>query len=427
MFNHKWFNLYFEKPVITGGATGKDVTGTFGDDKTDEQILADDPETNKDDKEKPKGPDDKEVDEEDEKLLDSEEDEEEIKLDEVDDDKEVIDDEPSSRQRPSIKEMIKEVPEAEKLFKKFPQLRDAYYTEGKFRVLFPTVEDAEVASAKAESLDTINELVMGGSSREVLESIRKESPESFKKFAANFLPTLSAIDDGVFTEIAMPVVNTVIRNLARMGEKNKDNNMISAAKIMAHYLHGSYEIPEGEAKRNADPELEKERKKLQDERNELNTTKYREFEGSVHTRTSKQLNKLITEGLDTTNTLSDFTKSKIIEEVIDRVGSEIQNDAQFQNQLNKLWKTAQQSGFKGDAADRIIIAYLSRAKRLIPNIRAKVKTEALGGSKRRSTNSSDTTRRESNSGRSSERRVQTDTDPKKVNWKKQSDMDILNS
>jgi uncharacterized protein YihD (DUF1040 family) len=426
MFNHKWFNLYFEKPVITGTPSGKDVTGTFGDDKTDEQILADDPETNKDDKEKPKGPDDKEVDEEDEKLLESEEDEEEIKLDEVDDDN--TEDEPqSSRQRPSLKDIIKKIPEAEKVFKEFPQLRDAYYREAKFSQLFSTVEDAEVASTKAESLDAINELVMGGSSKEVLESIRKESPESFKKFASNFLPTLASIDDGVFTEIAMPVVNTVIRNLARMGEKNKDNNMISAAKIMAHYLHGSYEIPEAEAKRNADPELEKERKKLQDERNELNTTKYREFEGGVHTRTSKQLNKLITEGLDTTNSLSDFTKSKIIEEVIDRVGSEIQNDAQFQNQLNKLWKTAQQSGFKGDAADRIIIAYLSRAKRLIPNIRAKVKTEALGGSKRRSTNSSDTTRRESNNGRGSERRVQTDTDPKKVNWKKQSDMDILNS
>src|SRR6266850_961546 len=75
---------------------------------------------------------------------------------------------PETKLRPSIKSITKEFPEAEKIFKKYPQLRDAYYREGKFSQLYATIEDAEEASVKAESLDAINADLMDGNTKDIL-------------------------------------------------------------------------------------------------------------------------------------------------------------------------------------------------------------------------------------------------------------------
>src|SRR6267142_857521 len=403
-------------PTIDIGADKLD------EDKSDYDLLND---HDKDDNlEESKDKEDEDTDKE-----DKEEKDEELPVEEDEEIEENEEEElPETKLRPSIKSITKEFPEAEKIFKKYPQLRDAYYREGKFSQLYATIEDAEEASVKAESLDAINADLMDGNTKDILQAINKDNPDSFKKIAANFLPTLQSLDENLFYETAIPLVNTAIRNLYLAGQKSKDNNMMGAAKIMAHFFHGSYDIP-ASTERAKDPELENERKKLQDEKNSIEREKFTEFDTSVNDRTRKFLSRTIEEGLDPNKSLSDFTKSKIIDEIIDRVGTELSKDRQHMASINKLWKLASQERFSAKSADRIISAFLSRAKQLIPEIRSKVKSEALGTRSKSSDNGRRSTTRETTTGtRVSEKSSRVPTDSKKLDknfWRTHSDADLL--
>lgn len=366
--------------------------------------------------------DDKKV--KDEKIL---EEEEELPAEETDEAEKIETEElTETKLRPSIKTMVKEFPELEETFKKFPQLRDAYFREGKFSQLYSSLEDATEASEKASALDNITDLIYSGSSQELLEGIGKDTPEGLKKFVSNFLPTLSKVNGDLFYEATIPVVNTVIRNLYRSGLQTKDNNLMGAAKIMAHFLHGSYEIPESETK--VDPSIAAERKKLDDEKSSLEREKYEEFDNSLNDRTKRLMTKVITDGLDPNNSLSEFTKSAIIEKVIERVGNQLASDKQHMTNITKLWKVAKTERFSSKSADRILTAFLSRAKQLIPEIRSKVKNEAIGKSKSTSTSSRSTTRETTAGTSRSNGSSKMPTDPKNVDksfWRKNSDADIL--
>lgn len=368
----------------------------------------------------PEVEDKEEVLEEDDENPDEEED------DDIPEDDET--EEQGTKLRPSLKVIIKEFPEAEKIFKKYPQLRDAYYREGKFSQLFTDLEDASEASEKAASLDAFNEYIMGGSSKELLKAVGQESPSSLKKLAEGFLPTLQEINPDLFYDAAIPIINTAIRNLYAQGLKNKDNNSMSAAKIMANFFHQSYDIPDA-VQDKKDPAIEQERQKLDKERNDHEKALFTEFDDKVNTSASRLFSRAISEGLDPTNSLSEFTKSKIIEEVIDRVGNELKNDRAHTASMQKLWKLARTERFSSKSAERIITAYLSRAKQLIPEIRSKVKNEALGKSSTKKDGTSRTTRREMSTGtRNSGNNSRMPTDPKKVDksfWRKNSDADIL--
>lgn len=200
--------------------------------------------------------------------------------------------------------------------------------------------------------------------------------------------------------------------------------MMSAAKIMNFYMHDEYEIKEN--RKTSDPEIEKERKKLQDERNQLQSEAGQTFENNVNSRVERSFSKLVMDGLDPENQLSDFTKSKITEDVIHRIGVELSRDRQHMQKMTKLWDAARKGRFSSEIADRIYTAFLSRAKQLIPEVRSKVKKEATGIKVKSNNGTGRTTKRDSSAGgapRSSTGK--SSVDPKSVNWRKTSDMDLL--
>lgn len=358
-----------------------------------------------------------------EELEDEEELEPEIKdEEEVTGDKEK--DVAGSKLRPSIKMMLEKVPEAKKLFEEFPQLRDAYYREAQLSQLFPDLEAAKEAHEKSLALDSFNDFVMSGSAKELLEAVGKESKDALANFAKDFIPSLGKMDGDLFFEVVTPVVNTVIRNLYKAGEKGKDNNQMAAAQILAKFLYNSTEIPEDEAKAK-DPELEAERLKLKKERESYSSELAQEFETQIQGRTKNLMSKVISEGLDPNGTLSEFTKSKIVEEVIERVGVQLESDPSHMAIMSRHWKNAQSGRFSKQYADRILSAFLSRAKQLIPEIRSKVKSEALGKSKPSSNGRRVQTTEVTAGTKVRETPSKNEMDPKKINWRKTSDKDIL--
>lgn len=378
---------------------------------TDLDILGvdDDPISEEVEPETPKGKEDEEV------LEDEEE-------PEIEDEVEVEEEE--SRLRPSMKSMIAKHPELTKILKDFPQLRDAYFREGKLSQFFPSVEDAEIAATKAESLDTFDSLLKSGSTKEIFEAIHSDDPKALDRIAKNILPTLQSINQTLFYDAVTPVIDTLIRNLNAAGIKEKDNNKSAAAKILAHFIHGDYEIPEAQTKK--DPELESERKALEDEKKKLASETNSRFENNLENRTGKLLTKLISDGLDPNNSLSEFVKSGIVREVIQRVGSELEKNPQHQAQLKKLYRLAQSERYSDKSAERIISAYLSRAKLLIPAVRSKVKNEALGTRTKAKDGIAKTTGRETSTSQSKVNRSSLPAKPDKKFWREHpSDMDIL--
>jgi hypothetical protein len=361
--------------------------------------------------------DDQETENEDEKALEDSEDKE--------DETEGTEELPDTKLRPSIKTMMEKTPELKGIFDKHPQLRDAYFREGKYSQIYPTIELAKEAFDKAEALDSFNDYIMAGSSGELLDAISKDSPDALKKFVVDFLPTLGKFNGDLFYEATIPVINTVIRNLHKAGEKSKNQNQMAAAKILSHFLHQSYDIPEEETKVN--PEIENERKRLEEEKQEHRSTVAKEFESSVYNRGKTLLSKVIEDGLDPTNSMSKFIRSKIVEDVIERVGEELEKDHQHMSLQSRLWKNATAQRFSKEAADRILTAYLSRAKQLVPEIRKKVKAEALGERKKDTASRRTTTGETVSTGTRSRESSGKISDPKSINWRKQSDLDILNS
>jgi len=396
-----------------------EINPDLNDEKSDLDLLNDD--TKIPEKEEEVKLDDKE-----DILETEEEDEDKLEVEEDNEDEETEEEElPESKLRPSLKTMTDKFPDLPKILKAFPQLRDAYYREGKFTQIFPTVEDATQASELADTFQEFNEHFINGSSKELLAALSQNNPDSLKKLATNFLPTLNELNADLFYDAIIPSINNVIRNLHTTGEKEKDNNMMGAAKILSKFLHGTYDIPIQETKK--DPEIERERKKLDDERNTVEREKYDEFSTTVHSRANRLMTKAITDGLDPEGSLTEFTKSAIIEKVIDKIGEELEKDPQHNKLMEKLWKGAQQTRYKGESADRLLTAFLSRAKRLIPEIRAKFKAEALGTSTRKGNGIAKTTKRDATTGTKT-REVNSSKIPAKTDrnfWKQNSDRALL--
>lgn len=355
----------------------------------------------------------------------SDEDEEEV----IEDEEVVEEPEEDSKLRPSIKTMTQKHPELLKIFKEFPALRDAYFREGKLSQFFPSVEDAEVASGKADALDNFSDLLKAGQTKEIFEAIATEEPKALGRLAKNILPTLMKINSDLFYEATTPVINTLIRNLHASGVKEKNNNKAAAAQILAHFLYNSYDIPPVETVEK-DPEVTKERQELDKEKRQLAQDTYNTFDSKVEARADKLMTKLILDGLDPNDSLSEFTKSGIIKEVINRVGVELEKNPQYDAQLKKLWRAAQSERYSDKSAERILSAFLSRAKLLIPSIRSKVKNEALGIKTKGKEGISSTTKKESGagSGRSNSGSDGNNGSPSKPDrkfWRTHTDKELL--
>ena len=97
-------------------------------------------------------------------------------------------------------------------------------------------------------------------------------------------------------------------------------------------------------------------------------------------------------------------------------------DRQHMAYVNSLWAKAKRNGYKAEDKAKITSAFLARAKSLLPSVRVKLVSEALGLT--RSTTKKVQKRVEpSNSGRPAGSR----NGLKQVDYKTMTDLDILNS
>jgi hypothetical protein len=279
--------------------------------------------------------------------------------------------------RPSIGAIKQKYPE---IFKEFPELREALYRETELTQVFPTVDQAVEALEKSESFEQLEDDLSGGNFENLLDTVSEISKDSFKDLAVTFLPHIAKKDKDLYVELTSPILDRFLKALYRYGTDRNDENVKHAALHAAlfafndeDYATGKKEIPfvKKEAKTPRELELEKREKEFLD-------TRHEEASDRVDTNIKRVLISKIEENLDPQKALSDFARSKVVEETLKLVDEALVNDERHMRLVRSLWKGARKASFSPEATKRITTAYLSRALQLVPATRSKVLTKAIG-------------------------------------------------
>jgi hypothetical protein len=335
-------------------------------------------------------------------------------------------------ERPSIKQITEQFPD---LFKKFPSLRDMYFREAEFSRAFPTIEDAKEAAENNEAFTDIREDVFSGDGSKFLSAIKEVDEKKLESFASKVLPSLIKVHPAAFWRAANPLVEDIARNMFAKGVKEKDESLQNAARYLSDYFFGNTEVAEGKKTtvvKEESSEVAKERETFDNER-------YNEFRGKVSNEIVTSVKGLIDSKdvksgksrLDPDDVLSPFIKSTIIDRIILDLGKELASDKDHIKFMDSLWAKSKRNGRTDEDKARIVSAYLARAKSLIPSLRSKYVSEALGKSQkhsdqRREKVSTIESRRDSGTQGSSSRTRSSNYNPKVIDYRKTSDEDILN-
>ncbi len=281
-------------------------------------------------------------------------------------------------------EIKKEFPE---LFKKYPDLRANYFQAEKFKEYFPTVEDAESAAKKAEMFELFEGYAAAGdltSEYSILETLARNKPQVLPKIADEIIPKLFELDKklgtNLYSRATAPVITSLLRfthsEAIRMNNTDGENLKNSVGHI-AKFLNGLGIRLNGNENREA-PREDPEKIQLQQQNQALLSNTAGNYESEVYTEAFDKTKSEVQVGLNDEKKLNNWQLDKLTEDIIREVGRVLESDANHQREMQSLWNRAMQSGFPRDMKAKIINARLARAKMIIPAIRQKLKSEALG-------------------------------------------------
>ena len=318
---------------------------------------------------------------------------------------------------PSFGEIKAKYPD---IVKDFPGLRGYFYQAAEYSKIFPSVEDAKEALEDNEAFIALREAVINGDSESFIEALKTQSDDAVALFGYNFLCKVSEKDGKAYSKIITPLFENLVRHVYN---SSNDENIKNAAMVFSASLWGTTEVAEG--KKTFTQKIEAPKKND-------DTESFNKCLNEVSTKTNNALGVIIANGLDPENNLIPFLKKSIVNSCIEEIWTHLAKDPEHNSVMKARWNRAKLNGFTEDDKTKIISTLLVRAKTLIPSIRAKLKNDALGITKKASDEKikkieSGISRKEvlgGGSGRSSK----SDSAPKngKIDYRKMSDLDILN-
>lgn len=340
--------------------------------------------------------------------------------------------------RPTIKQIKGKYPN---FFKDFPDMRHMLFREGEYSTLFPTVDDAKDASAKAGDFERFSELLTSGKQEDFgsfLKGISEAGDEQITSMAANFLPALYGQSQDLYYRVTSPIAEAFIRNAHKAGVKNNNENLINAALQLANWAFEDTAYATGEKRSPPIVPAKEEGKKdekYEQEKKDFYASKFNDTRSFINTSAESRLTTEIKKGLDPARVFNGFTTAAMLKEIMAEVGQALESDASHMKTMNSLWKQATKAGFAGNWKDRILTTYLSRARAVMPAIRNKVRAKALEGQEQingdleQRAGKSAQRKEVGGSGSSGSRqgaRSSRPPDAKSIDWGKTSDMDLLN-
>lgn len=385
-----------------------------------------------DDEDSKEGPEKKGADEEEDITEDKELDEDEDKSDELKEEEDEEEPVKVAYDRPTIKEIKQKFPE---FFKEFPSIRDAIFREAEYTQLFPTIEDARDTYADAEALSSLRESALAGDPAPVFEAVEKADDKALSLFAVNLLPALHKKNPQIYSEAITPLLENIVRQAYRNGEKNNSDDLKNAALHISNFLFDTDEIATG--KKTFQKHDVAEITKQKETREKELDRKYQVTVSEVSQDISKNMRQLIRKDLDPDEVLTPMMRRHVVEEVEKRINKQLEMDSAYMSMMAGRWKHARGNGYSEEDRSKIITTYLSRAKNLIPGIKSKVWEAAIGSkikadkSKERKVNAPEYKKELSGGGAPSNGDKGLGKLPKKedgrIDYRKVSDLDILNS
>lgn len=364
---------------------------------------------------------------------DEEPEEEEDEEREEEEDKEVDEEEPV-RGRVSFKELKKEYP---KLFKQHPELRAAFFEYPKYAEMFTDLETAQVSIAKATEYDRLEQSLAGAGNPQLLvKTLEKNSPKSLQKIVESFGDTIRDVDPKLYTTLATPIIEEMLyyasEHAAKIGGDAGKNLRLAARHIANWVFANGGEIPDISRREKADKEdkpTDREKELLED-RERYATREYNRAVDDIELDIKREMEIIYSNKLDD---LTRFERKQVVKETRLEVDRILSKDKALQATLTSLWRRSRDSGYSDESKAKIRRAWLEGARSIAPKVRNRLRQEALDGRKasKGDVEDKDEPKKKrqfpTSGGRSSGRSSRVLDDPKKIDWRKTTDSDILNS
>lgn len=332
--------------------------------------------------------------------------------------------------KPRVSVIKKEFPG---IFKRFPDLKSSLFRDAEFSKAFADPEEAHLAAQKAENYDQLEGSLVSGDPELLMKELHENNPRAFERVVENWLPKLRALDEKSYIAATEPILEELIYHAYRHGEKVGDKNLVMSARHIANFVFANGgEIPDIAKKAPQGPSPAE--VQLQQERQVWAQTRFKEADAEIFQRVTKSLDQTIRQGLDPTGTMSERMKASIVADVINEMNKVLVNDQGQLKRMNGLWRRASQDSFSRQSKESIVNTYLSGARPLIRDLRNRIRAEYLGqGAKKRDVPDEKLSPQpqKKRSFEGSSRRVDvrreraTVLDPKKIDYSRTTDADIL--
>lgn len=345
-----------------------------GNDNVDPKVGEEENEEEKD-KTEDEGQDEDEVKEDEEETEEDnkEDDEKEEEENEEDDEKELL------GGLVTAKDIKAKYPD---IFKKFPELRSVIYREKQYSDIFTDPKEAETVSKDAQAFHDIESDLTSGESKPLFEALKKIDGMDFGKFASKLLPALKEVDEATYMKVLAVPFKMVLRSALAHGISKKDKNLELSAQHLHNFIFDNLDLDsktdfENESKEEVNPEEKKYRQKL----DELDKRDYQAAKVDVDKTWMDGVRTAFFDKFDPDNTLSKWTKEKMFESAINELNTQLTADARYMRLVQSFWQKAKASGYSSESKSRIVTTALARAKQIIPEIRTKIRNEALAKDK----------------------------------------------
>lgn len=318
-------------------------------------------------------------------------------------------------QRTSFRDIKGKYPD---FFKTFPDLRDAFFREREYTKIFPTIEDAKEVAAIANSFADISDNLLNGNPAKLLQDLQGANEQAFDEVAEKFLPTVFQLNEKTFYRVVNPLIEKFVQGMATAATKAGDENMRRAALYVGKYMTGEFKIPDTPRDKNPDA------RKLDDEKRNFYTERAREGENAIKSELVESLMSEINESLGEDEDLTDFMRQSVGQEILKKANDAVAQDPQHMALMQSLWRRWAKNGMTSGDKKKIVDAYLSRIRKVLPSTTEKVMMNALKkkiGKKKVVKETSQQDDNQSVGGKKNTRVISA----KDVDWRNTSDKDFL--
>jgi hypothetical protein len=234
---------------------------------------------------------------------------------------------------------------------------------------------------------------------------------------SKFLPTLEKQNRDLYHDILAPH----FKKFLRLAAKSSNEDIKISAENINHFLFNDGDVTK-DAGLAPTKKSEKEDALTKREK-EFEQRQFNSFATDLNTSARGQVSRSIKLAFANSG-MSELIQNQLANEIFARVDEQLTKDNRHLGNMNALWRRAQSEGYTTEGKNRLLHAYLSRAKVLIPKVRAQVLSEAkISGNSSVSTNGERKPTRipSGNAGSLGSSKI----DPKKIDWSKTSERDLL--